>query len=154
MRTIILFILTFISLNIYSQGQLQTLVSFRTTVEPKWVLHHRSDTVILEPVYINVGVEVSMNCDTTGKTGLCFRVFDTEQQCIDYIEDNSLVSSKHSLEANIMKEYPYGYVITNHTDFSMIVKYIKDGKENLYSINSGEGIVRTELVDNIEIYTE
>lgn len=100
----------------------QDLYTWSPTVETKWILHHRNDTVLLEPVGVGPNVEVAINCEP-GVGGFCFVVMDTEQQCIDYIQDENLKMSENSLANAGSYILPKGVTIINKSDTDVLLSF-------------------------------
>ena len=113
-----LFIILGLLISIFAYNQVYESYTWKTTIEGKWILMARNDTVIVEPVFIGVGVNVTMNVNPI-KSGWQFVIHDTEQGLIDYIENNNLKGSEYSLaqaKTNYNIYYRKGVVITNETN--------------------------------------
>lgn len=91
MRTIILTILTIMYLGANAQ-----LYTFKATAEDKYLLYYRNDTVLVEPILIGAGAQVSINCDPA-LLGVSYLIADTEQDCYDFIQSHDLTGSDSSL---------------------------------------------------------
>jgi hypothetical protein len=106
----------------------------------QYLLYYRNDTVILEPMFLGAGATVSISCNPA-IYGICYLLADTEQECIDYIVDNSLKMSEHSTAQaeGVWHDMGGGVRIINLASTTITVTF-KDAPVSSISILPGDAM--------------